>query len=164
MAKTVAKAVRCATTAAQLAPRYTGVPTYMRAPFVPREELGSLDIAMFGVPFDGGVTNRPGARLGPREVRNASSMMRAIHSSARRTRPFDLCAVGDAGDVPIENVYSIENAHREIEDFARGVLTARATPLAIGGDHSVTLPLLRAAAAAHGAPLALIHVDAHCDT
>ena len=156
--------MRAALRSEMLAPRYAGVPTFMRAPLVPREALSSVDVGLFGVPFDGGVTNRPGARLGPREVRNASSMMRAVHSSRHRARPFEQCAVGDLGDVPIEHVYSVGRAHEEIEAFASAALAAGVTPLAIGGDHSVTLPLLRAASAAHGAPLGLIHVDAHCDT
>ena len=144
-----------------LRPRFTGVPTFMRAPLVTPEAMASLDIGLFGVPFDGGVTNRPGARLGPREVRNASSMMRRIHSSRHRTRPFDSCAVGDLGDVPIESIYSVGTAHKEIEQFASAVIAAGVTPIAIGGDHSVTLPLLRAASNAYGGPLGLIHVDAH---
>ena len=96
--------------------------------------------------------------------RVASSMMRAVHSSRHRARPFEQCAVGDLGDVPIEHVYSVGRAHEEIEAFASAALAAGVTPLAIGGDLSVPLPLLRAASAAHGAPLGLIHVDAHCDT
>ena len=97
-------------------PRYMHVPTFMRTPFV--EDPTELDIALIGVPYDGAVTNRPGARHGPREMRNASSNMRAIHHVSR-INPYELCRVGDVGDVPFTSVYEIEAAHRDITNFFR---------------------------------------------
>jgi len=141
------------------APRYMEIPTFMRTPLI--EDLSEFDIALVGVPYDGAVTNRPGARHGPREVRNASSMMRAIHPTTR-VNPYELCRVGDGGDVPFARLYEPESAHEEIERFisefkSEGVLT-----LAVGGDHSVTLPVLRGLVS--DGPVGLIHIDAHTDT
>ncbi|MEM6579218.1 MAG: agmatinase, partial [Pseudomonadota bacterium] len=109
----------------------------------------------------GALTNRPGARHGPREVRNQSSLMRAINH-ATRVDPFSLARVRDLGDVPFTQMFDIEAAHGEIEHFARDAVRAGILPLAIGGDHSISLPLLRAVA--QDGPVALIHVDAHTDT
>ncbi|RVT81895.1 agmatinase [Rhodobacteraceae bacterium CCMM004] len=140
------------------APRYTGLATFMRTPVA--ESLDGLDIALFGIPYDGALTNRPGARHGPREVRNQSSLMRAINH-ATRVDPYALCRIADAGDVPMTSVFDIAATHGDIAAFVRGLVEARVTPLACGGDHSVTLPILRALAKE---PLALIHIDAHTDT
>lgn len=141
------------------APRFMHLPTFMRAPFI--DDRSEFDIAMVGVPYDGAVTNRPGARHGPREVRSASSMIRAIHP-VTRLNPFELCQIGDAGDVPFENLYDIAAVHAEIETFFRAMGNDGLTSLAIGGDHSVTLPILRALATE--GPLGFIQVDAHTDT
>ena len=140
-------------------PRYTGIPTFMRTPFV--EDPGALDIAMVGVPYDGGVTNRPGARHGPREVRNQSSLMRRINQ-ATGIDPYALCRVGDIGDAWVAKPYEPEGAHREIEAFYAGLHRASAVPLSVGGDHSITLPIFRAIAKER--PIGMIHFDAHCDT
>ena len=141
------------------APRYMDIATFMRAPVV--GDFSALDIAMVGVPYDGAVTNRAGARHGPREVRNASSMMRAIHPTTR-VNPYELCRIGDAGDVPFTRVYDTEGALRDIAEFFSALSRAGVTPLAVGGDHSITLPILRATAS--DGPVGLIHVDAHTDT
>ena len=114
------------------APRYMGIATFMRAPLIP--DLSDIDIAMVGVPYDGAVTNRPGARHGPREVRNASSNMRAIHPTTR-VNPFEICRIGDAGDVPFSRVYSTEGAHADIEGFFSSLQDACVIPLSVGGDH-----------------------------
>ena len=135
------------------------IPTFMRAPLIDDPER--FDIALVGIPYDGAVTNRPGARHGPREVRNASSMMRSIHPTTR-VNPYELCRVGDGGDVPFTRVYDIESAHEDIENFISGFHAVDALTLAVGGDHSVTLPVLRALAA--DGPVGLIHIDAHTDT
>jgi guanidinopropionase len=140
------------------APRYTGIPTFMRAPLA--DTLENIDIALIGIPYDGALTNRPGARHGPREVRNQSSLMRAINH-ATRINPYELCKIADVGDVPFNSVFSIEDSHRDIEDFVSSVISGGAIPLSCGGDHSVSLPLLRATAKS---PVALIHIDAHTDT
>jgi len=141
------------------APRYMGIATFMRAPLI--EDLSDIDIAMVGVPYDGAVTNRPGARHGPREVRNASSNMRAIHPTTR-VNPFEICRIGDVGDVPFSRIYSTEGAHADIEGFFSSLQDAGVVPLSVGGDHSVTLPILRALAREE--PVGLIHIDAHTDT
>lgn len=141
------------------APRYMDIATFMRTPLI--DDPADFDIALVGVPYDGAVTNRAGARHGPREVRNASSMMRAIHPTTRQS-PYDVCRVGDGGDVPFTNLYDPALAHADIERFMAGFSAAGAAAVAIGGDHSVTLPILRGLGS--GEPVGLIHVDAHTDT
>lgn len=141
------------------APRYMEIATFMRAPLI--TDPSELDIAMVGVPYDGAVTNRPGARHGPREIRNASSMVRAIHQ-VTRVNPYELCRVGDAGDVRFTRVYEVEEAHKDMLRFFRKLCQAGVVPLAAGGDHSITLPILRALATHN--PIGLIHIDAHTDT
>ena len=141
------------------APRYTGLPTFMRAPQV--GDASQVDIAMIGVPFDGAVTNRPGARHGPREIRNMSSLMRAIHPVSK-TNPYALCRVGDLGDVPLPHVYDLTATVQDIAGFYSKVHAAGAVPLTAGGDHSITFPILRAIAAER--PVGLVQVDAHTDT
>src|SRR5215472_11800051 len=95
----------------QVRPRYTGIPTFMRVPYV--EEPAGLDIALVGVPFDSGVTNRTGARHGPREIRNQSSLMRRINQ-ASGIDPYELCRIGDVGDAWIEKPFELEGGLREI--------------------------------------------------
>jgi len=141
------------------APRYMEIPTFMRAAYI--TDPARLDIAMIGVPYDGAVTNRPGARHGPREIRNASSMMRSIHP-VTRINPHELCRIGDAGDVPFTRMYDVEGAHDDIARFFAPFCRAGVAPLAAGGDHSITLPILRALATE--GPIGLVHVDAHTDT
>ncbi len=145
---------------AMLAPRYAEIATFMRAPRVrdPRE----LDIALIGVPFDFGVTNRPGARHGPREIRNMSSLMRAIHH-VTKVNPYDLCRVGDLGDVAFSRIYELESCLDDIAEFYSRVHAAGAAPLSAGGDHAITLPIFRAIADKER-PLGMVHIDAHTDT
>jgi len=140
-------------------PRYSEIATFMRAPLV--RDWSECDIAVVGVPYDGAVTNRPGARHGPREVRSASSMMRAIHP-VTRVDPFELRRVCDGGDVPFTQLYDVEAVHSEIAAYFSDLVEAAVLPLAVGGDHSITLPILRALAA--DSPVGLVHVDAHTDT
>jgi guanidinopropionase len=141
------------------APRYMGIPTFMRTALI--TDPAEFDIAMIGVPYDGAVTNRSGARHGPREIRNASSMMRSIHY-ATRINPYELCRIGDAGDVPFTRIYEVEEVHDDITQFFAQFHQAGVVSLAVGGDHSITLPILRALAV--DGPIGLIHVDAHTDT
>ncbi len=143
----------------KMAPRYTDIATFMRTPQVSR--LDDLDIAMVGVPFDSWVTNRPGARHAPREIRNMSSLTRTIHHVSR-LNPYELCRVGDVGDVRFTNVYHLDEAIQSIEAFYRKLHAAGVIPLSAGGDHSITYPIFKAIAAHH--PIGLIHVDAHTDT
>ncbi len=144
----------------KLQPRYSGIPTFMRTPFAP--ELTDLDVALIGVPFDGGVTNRTGTRHGPREVRNQSSLMRTVNQ-ATGVAPFELVRVGDAGDALPESPFELVRAHADIEAFFDRIRAAGVLPISAGGDHSISLPILRALAKDRG-PLALVHFDAHCDT
>jgi guanidinopropionase len=143
----------------KMEPRYTEIPTFMRTPHSSR--LKDLDIAIVGVPFDCGVTNRPGARHGPREIRNMSSLTRTIHHVSR-INPYALCRVGDVGDVRFTDVYHLDEAIKSIEGFYRKLHAAGVIPLSAGGDHSITYPILKAIAAQ--SPIGLIHIDAHTDT
>ncbi len=143
----------------QVRPRYTGLATFFRLPAT--DDLTCVDIGVIGVPFDGGVTNRPGARHGPREVRNQSSLLRRINPTTG-VAPFDQARVADLGDAWIEAPFALEGALGEIESFFRTVAGAGVTTLAVGGDHSISLPILRAVATR--GPLGMVHVDAHCDT
>ncbi len=140
-------------------PRYMDVATFMRTPL--QRDPTSLDIALIGVPFDGGVTNRTGARHGPREIRNSSSLMRAIHH-VTRINPYALCRVADVGDVRFSRLFELEAALDDIEAFFRAIHAAGAAPLAAGGDHSITYPIFKAIAAHR--PIGMVHVDAHTDT
>jgi guanidinopropionase len=145
-------------TAMQL-PRYSGIPTFMRVPAC--TDLAQLDIALAGVPFDGGVTARPGARYGPREIRNMSTMMRTTHH-VTRFNPFDACRIGDIGDVPFTDLYHLERDHDDIPRFFEPVFAAGKIPLTAGGDHSITYPIFQAMALQE--PVALVHIDAPTDT
>lgn len=140
-------------------PRFTEIPTFMRAPIA--ESFTDLDIALIGVPMDLGVTNRPGARHGPREIRNASSLMRAYNLSTG-INPFDLARIADVGDVPIDNLFNLDLAIAEIADYYQGVHEAGVVPLSAGGDHSVTYPIFKGIASKQ--PVGMIHIDAHLDT
>ena len=140
-------------------PRYTGMATFMRAPFV--EDLSQIDIALIGVPFDGGVTNRTGARHGPREIRNQSSLMRKVNQSSGIC-PYDLCRVADIGDAWVQSPFHLESSLDEIQAFFEPVHAAGVLPLSAGGDHSITLPIFRAIA--KDRPVGMVHIDAHCDT
>jgi guanidinopropionase len=139
-------------------PRFAGLPTFMRLPVV--ASPSEVDIALVGVPFDGGTTNRAGTRHGPREIRNQSSMMRKVHH-VTNVAPYNLARVGDLGDSPV-NPIDLKDALKKMEAFFAGIRAARAIPIAAGGDHLITLPILRALGA--GRPLGLIHFDAHSDT
>lgn len=143
----------------QAQPRYVGIPTFFRAPHT--QDLSAVDIGLIGVPFDGGVTNRPGARHGPREVRNQSSLLRPINT-ATGAQPFGDLRIRDLGDCWIEDPYSLAGALSEIEAFYRQVVAAGVTPVTVGGDHSIAWPILRAVAA--GGPVGMVHIDAHGDT
>lgn len=140
-------------------PRYTGMPTFMRAPY--KETFDQVDIGMIGVPFDGGVTNRPGTRHGPREVRNQSSLMRRINQ-ATGVCPYDLCRVADLGDAWVEEPFELIGALKEIGAFYQKVVAAGVVPLTAGGDHGISLPILRALG--EKKPVGMVHIDAHCDT
>ena len=140
-------------------PRFAQPPTFMRLPH--QTDLAGVDVAILGVPFDSGTSYRSGARLGPREIRAQSSLIR-LYSYFLKVSPFETLTVVDAGDVDAPPV-GIEPAYAAIEAGVRRILDAGATPMVAGGDHSISLPCLRAVAAAHG-PVALVQFDAHIDT
>src|SRR4029450_10058593 len=140
-------------------PRFAQPATFMRLPHL--ESPAGLDVALCGIPFDGGCSYRSGARMGPRHVREQSSLIRPWNS-ALRVHPFDRLRVADCGDVDIVPV-SIEATFSAIERTLAPVVAARAVPLCVGGDHTVTLAVLRALVRRHGR-LGLIHFDAHPDT
>ena len=131
----------------------------MRLPHV--EDARGLDVAIVGVPFDGGTSYRPGARLAPREIRAQSSLIRS-YSPFQRVAPFDRLNVADVGDIDAPPV-SIEKCFDAVEGRIGAIADASAKPLVVGGDHSITLPVLRALARRHG-PLALVQFDSHIDT
>ncbi len=139
-------------------PRFGEVATFMRLPI--ERDPARLDIALVGVPWDGGTTFRPGARHGPREMRNMSTLMRRVHH-ASLVSPYELCRVGDHGDTPV-NPIDLHDSLKRIEGFFARLHQAGAAPLSAGGDHLVTLPILRAIARER--PVGVIHFDAHSDT
>lgn len=142
-------------------PRFAGIPTFMRLPHVPVEEAGDVDIGLIGVPWDGGTTNRPGARHGPRQMRDMSTLMRNVHH-VTGVRPYELANCADLGDAPV-NPVDLEDTLSRIEAFFRTVHEQGVRPLSAGGDHLVTLPIMRAVASPDR-PLGMVHFDAHTDT
>src|SRR6202790_4466769 len=111
-------------------PRYTEIATFMRAPLA--RSLVDVDIGLIGVPTDLGVTNRPGARHGPREMRNASSLMRGFNL-ALGVNPYELCRIADLGDVPFSHRYDLERQNADIEAFYQKVKAAGVLPVSAGG-------------------------------
>lgn len=141
------------------APRYSEIATFMRAPYA--ASAAGVDIALIGAPYDGGTTNRPGARHGPREIRNMSSLMRSIHHVSR-CNPYEMCKVADLGDIRFTRVFDGAAVVDEIEAYYREVCGHGAVPLTAGGDHSITYPIFKAIA--RDEPLGMVHIDAHTDT
>jgi agmatinase len=146
-------------TDATAVPRFAGIATFARLPTL--AEVPRWDIAVVGVPFDGGTSYRPGARFGPAAVRQGSRLLRP-YNPAQDALPFTLAQVVDAGDISC-TPFSTEEAVPQIEAGAEALLQNGGCLVAIGGDHTIALPLLRATARRHG-PLALVHFDAHLDT
>ncbi len=140
-------------------PRFAGPSTFARLPRL--DEVDRCDVAVVGVPFDSGVTYRPGARFGPHGVRTATRLLRAYHPGLD-VHPFGAQQVADAGDIAC-TPFDIAEAIRQIEGAASSLLERAGAVLSIGGDHTIALPLLRAVAGRHG-PVALLHFDAHLDT
>src|SRR6266849_7524486 len=139
--------------------RFTGIPTFMRLPNITQPE--ELDVALIGVPFDGGTSYRPGPRFGPRNIRVQSAMIRP-YNPVLDVSPFERLRVADYGDLSV-NPLSIEDTYRRITQGLKPVLDAGTIPICVGGDHSILLPILRAVHAKHG-PVALVQLDAHNDT
>ncbi len=139
-------------------PRFGGPATFMRLPACNLD--AGLDVAFVGVPFDIGTSNRPGARLAPRQIRDESRMLRP-YNMATRAAPFDCLRIADAGDVPI-NTFNLLKSIDIIERHFDALLASGALPLTMGGDHTIVLPILRALHRRLG-PVGLVHVDAHAD-
>ena len=139
-------------------PRFGGPATMMRLPAA--ESAKGLDACFIGIPMDIGTSNRSGTRLGPRQIRDESRMIRP-YNMATRAAPFEALQVADLGDVPI-NTFDLKKSVRIIEAFYAEVLKHDVIPLTLGGDHTLTWPILKAMREKHG-PVALIHIDAHSD-
>ena len=142
-------------------PRFAGVPTFMRLPHVSLDapKISDVDIGIIGVPWDSGTTNRPGPRHGPRQLRDASTMIRAQHPVSG-IRPYEKLNCADLGDVSI-NPADIEDSMNRITSFYKKVIEKGIKPLTAGGDHLTSLPVLRAIA--ERGPLGMIHFDSHTD-
>jgi guanidinobutyrase / D-arginase len=144
---------------ATLVPRYAGEATFARLPRL--DEVSQADVAILGVPFDSGVSYRPGARFGPSHIRESSRLLRP-YNPALQVPVFASQQVADAGDLAV-NPFNIDDAIGGIERGARALLERTRFVLTLGGDHTVALPMLRAVSAVHG-PVAVVHFDAHLDT
>ena len=138
-------------------PRFADIATFFRLPVV--KNLKKLDYCICGIPWDGGTTNRAGARHGPREVRNASSLVRFYHPLSQIS-PYDKYNIADIGDCPV-NPADLQDSLKKIEKFYNKIYQANVIPLSIGGDHLVSLPILRALAVKK--PVALFQFDSHTD-
>ena len=143
---------------------FAGAATFLGLPYRPEvavtADFGGLDVALVGVPMDLGVTNRAGARLGPRAVRSVERI--GPYEHALGLAPSMRVKAADVGDVPMKSRFSLEACHADIEAFFNGVRDAGIIPLAVGGDHSITYPILKALG--KGRPVGMVHIDAHCDT
>ena len=139
-------------------PRFADVATFFRLPII--KDLNQLDYCLCGVPWDGGTTNRPGARHGPREIRNASSLIRLYHPISLKS-PYDKFNIADIGDCPV-NPADLHDSLKKIEKFYLNIIESKTIPLSIGGDHLVSLPILRALGKKE--PLSLFQFDSHSDT
>lgn len=145
-------------------PPYAGIPTFLYAPFLPvdrdRPDFGDLQVAMVGVPMDLGITNRPGARFGPRALRTIERI--GPYNHVLDCAPVQELRVADIGDVPLRSRYSLDTCMADIEDWFTRIVDAGVVPLAVGGDHSITQAILKAVGRKQ--PVGLVHIDAHCDT
>ena len=143
---------------------YAGLSTLLDLPYRPDvsdlPDFGGLDIALVGVPMDLGVTNRAGARLGPRAVRAVERI--GPYNHALRVTPGGECNAADIGDVPMRSRFSLDSSIEDIEAFHGRIYAAGVRPLSVGGDHSISYPILKALG--QDCPVGLVHIDAHCDT
>ena len=141
-----------------MTPRFADIATFFRLPVI--KDLSKIDYCLCGVPWDGGTTNRPGARHGPREVRNSSSLVRLYHPHSSIS-PYDKYNIADIGDCPV-NPADLQDSLKRIEKFYEEINNANVIPLSIGGDHLISLPILRSLAKEK--PLGLFQFDSHTDT
>lgn len=140
-------------------PRFGGIATFMRLPHVTLEDAKGIDIGIVGVPWDGGTTNRPGPRHAPRQMRDMSSMVRRMHQTSHVV-PTALANIADLGDCPV-NPASVDDALARVEGYFKKLVAKGIRPLAAGGDHLCSLPILRAVGAKK--PVGMVHFDAHTD-
>ena len=142
-------------------PRFAGMPSFMRLPHLTMDsqEINRLDMGLVGVPWDAGTTNRPGPRHGPRQLRDLSTMIRALNP-VTGTNPFELVNCADLGDVS-PNPIDLQDSLDRITAFYAELKQRHITPMTAGGDHLVSLPVLRGLASDR--PLAMIHFDSHTD-
>lgn len=145
-----------------VSPRFAGIATFMRLPYVAMDDplMTGVDIGLAGIPWDGGTTNRAGARHGPRQIRDLSTLARNVNR-ASGISPFELCHCADLGDAPV-NPVDLQDTLKRIEVFFAEFKKRNIVPLVAGGDHLVTLPVMRAIA--RDRPVGMIHFDAHTDT
>lgn len=141
-------------------PRFSAIKTFFRLPQADIKE--KFDVALFGIPFDGGVSYRPGARFAPSRVRECSSLGRGFHLG-REISVFEKLDFADIGDCPVVPI-DLEKSYRSIEQFVGKIVAGKKRFISVGGDHSTTLPVLRALKKHHKKPLAFVHFDAHLDT
>ncbi len=139
-------------------PRFAGIASMFRLPVI--NDASGLDVAIVGVPLDIGTSNRVGTRYGPRQIRTESVLVRP-YGMATGAAPFDSFQVADTGDVAL-NTFNLTKSIAIIEDHYDGLLEHNVIPVSIGGDHTITLPILRALHRKHG-PMGLVHIDAHAD-
>ena len=144
---------------ASVVPRFTGPETFARLPRI--DEVSDVDVAIVGVPFDAGVSYRPGARFGPAHIRQSAKLLRP-YNPAQDIEPFAVQQVADAGDIAC-NPFDIAEALTQIQSGALSLLERAGKLVTLGGDHTIALPMLRAVAERHG-PVAVVHFDAHLDT
>lgn len=144
---------------------YAGIPTFLDAPYRPTDwaapDFSGLDVAMIGMPMDLGISNRNGCRFGPRAMRTIERV--GPYNHFLKVAPTFEMKVADIGDVSFRSRYDLNGCHDDIEAAISAIITQDVTPLSIGGDHSISLPVLRALGKKYG-PVAMIHIDAHCDT
>ena len=141
-----------------LVPRFADIATFFRLPV--EKDPTKVDIGIIGVPWDGGTTNRPGARHGPREVRNSSSLVRLYHPISLLS-PYDVSNIADLGDSPV-NPADLKDSLNKIENYFINLKQLNTKAISIGGDHLISLPILRALG--KNKPLAMFHFDSHSDT
>ncbi len=143
---------------------FAGVPTLITAPYRPElneaTEFGDLDVALVGVPMDLGVTNRNGSRFGPRAVRHFERI--GPYEHVLKIAPLTQAKVADIGDIALTSRYDLARCHADIEAYFSRFVGTKVIPLAVGGDHSISLPILKALGRQR--PVGMIHIDAHCDT
>jgi guanidinopropionase len=147
----------------RLAP-YSGIPTFLTAPYFPVDhdepDFGNLQVAIIGMPMDLGVTNRPGSRFGPRALRTIERI--GPYNHVLECAPVQELRVADIGDVRFQSRYRLELSHDDIEKRVNQIVDAGVVPLSVGGDHSISHPILKAVGKKR--PVGMIHIDAHCDT